>query len=98
MKFILCMFAIIFTLMSLVEVITGPSPLLRFINITALICWLGFLKLLVQPWVSHIYDAGLYDPMIQIVEVEMDRVSETSDSSQESKSCQEQTFDIEAAI
>ena len=92
------MFAIIFTLISMVEIISGPSPLLRFINIVALFCWLGFLKLLVQPWVSHMYDSGLYDPMIEIVEVEVDRGSETSDSSQDSKSSQEQTFDIEAAI
>lgn len=80
MRFIFTMFAIIFTLMSFVEILSVSSDsvfLFRIINLAALFCWGAVGKLSLPPGV---YNHQLLDKMIEIPAVQ----SETSDSSIES--------------
>lgn len=88
MRFIFTMFAIIFTLMSFVELLSVSSAvfLFRIINLAALFCWGAVVKLSLPPGV---YNHQLYDKMIEIPAVQSE-MAETSDSSSESS--------LEAAI
>ena len=79
MRFIFTMFAIIFTLMSIVETLGVSSDsvfLFRIMNLVAIICWGAVVKLSMSPGVEH----RLYDRMVEMPAIQ----SETSETSNDS--------------
>jgi len=83
MRFIFTMFAIIFTLMSFVEILSVSSDsvfLFRIINLAALFCWGTVVKLSLPPCV---YNHQLYDKIIEIPAIQSE-TSGASDSSSKS--------------
>lgn len=88
MRFIVCMLAIIFTLLSLTEVVIPSSLWFRLVNIVALGLWGLLLK---RSLPQHTFAVQPYEAMPENLDA-------ASDSTQDSESSLEMTSYIDAAI